>query len=193
MKLLINPNPNGLWRDIIHEAEAACRFNLEVQLESYLVDLLVRYTNQPEVLKRVMATQFMEGIKHSPKERNIALQNVGDTCLIYTGLFPGIAEKRLVKVSYFVSLGRSAYSTISQTSNDLYALLTKHFVAVMDLLQSVRIYTKQNPDLLPLQAYDLWNEAGSQRALRTLKQYTAADPMRTWVRDEDTCIIRLKK
>jgi hypothetical protein len=193
MKLLFNPNPNGLWRDIIHEAESNCRSKLQVELESYLINLLVRFSTQPELATQIMATQFLESVKLTPSERAVALQHVGDSCLIYSGLFPGIAEKRLVKISYFINLGRSAYSTISTTSNDLYDLLTKRFVAIMDLLQSLRAYSKHYPDLMPLQAYDLWNESGSQRALRTLRQYSNADPMRTLVRDEGTCIIRIKK
>jgi hypothetical protein len=193
MKLLINPNPNGLWRDIIHEAEANCRSKLQVELEAYLVNLLVRYSTQPELASQIMATQFLEGAKLSPSERAVALQHVGDSCLLYSGLFPGIAEKRRVKISYFIDMGRSAYSTISTTSNDLYDLLTKSFVAIMDLLQSLRSYSKHHPDLMPLQAYDLWNESGSQRALRTLRQFSNASPMRTLIRDEGACIIRIKK
>jgi hypothetical protein len=189
MKLLINPNPNGLWRDIIHEAEAECRSNLQVELESYLIDLLVRFTNKPEVAKQIMGIQFMESLKQTPTERDVALQNVGDSCLIYSGLFPGIAEKRLVKISYFVDLGRSAYSTISRTSNDLYDLLTQRFVALMDILQSLG----KRHELMPIQAYDLWNDTNSQRALRTLRQYSNATPLRTSVVDDGPCIIRVRK
>jgi hypothetical protein len=193
MKLLINPNPNGLWRDIIHEAEVQCRSNLQVELESYLIDLLVRFTNKPEVGKQIMGIQFMESLKQTHSERDVALQNVGDSCLIFSGLFPGIAEKRLVKISYFVDLGRSAYSTISRTSNDLYDLLTQRFVAIMDILQSLRSYTRQHPDLMPIQAYDLWNDTNSQRALRTLRQYSNAMPLRTSAVDDGPCIIRVRK
>lgn len=191
MKVLVNSTAIGLWREIIHEAEASCRSNLQSELESYLVNLLVRYTNQPELAKQIMATRFMEGVKLSPSERQVALQQVGDTCLIYSGLFPGIAEKRLVKISYYIQMGRSAYGTISKSNNDLYDLLTQQFVAIMDILQSVRQYTKEYPDLSPLQAYDLWNESGSQRALDTLRQYTKSNPLNTPVR-EGVRLIRIK-
>jgi hypothetical protein len=193
MKLLFNPNPNRLWQDIIHEAEVNCRSKLQVELEAYLINLLVRYSTQPELANQIMAPQFLESAKLTPSERTVALQHVGDSCLLYSGLFPGIAEKRLVKISYFINLGRSAYSRISTASNDLYDLLTKSFVAIMDLLQSLRSYSKHYPDLTPIQAYDLWNESGSLRALRTLRQYSSADPMRTLFREEGACIIRIKK
>jgi hypothetical protein len=192
MKVLINSTTDGLWRDIIHEATGICRSNLQVELESYLVKLLVNYTTKPEVSKEIMATQFLDGAKLSPSERVVALQHVGDKCLIFSGLFPGIAEKRLVKISYFITLGRSAYNTISRTNNDLYDLLTQQFVPIMDILQSVRQYTHACPDLLPMQAYDLWNESGSQRALRTLHQYTQASPLNTAIREEGQRLIKIK-
>src|SRR5579872_334380 len=164
MKLLLNSTPIALWQDVVHEAESACSVSLQEEIESYLVFLLVRYTNKPEVAKKVIATQFLQGMGHHThsNKRHLVLQDVGDQCLLFSGLFPKIAEKRLIKVSYFINIGQSAYSTLSKTSNDLYGLLAAQFVLLMDILQSIRYYAL--PDLLPIEAYDLWNESGSQRA-----------------------------
>jgi hypothetical protein len=177
MKLLISSTPLALWHEIIHDAESNCAITLKQELESYLVFLLMRYSNQPDLIKKIMASEFLKGANLGSHQRQIVLQGVGDGCLIFSGLFPKIAEKRLVKISYFVNLGQTAYSNISQTHNDLYGLLAKHFVPLMDILQSIRRYANEYPDLLPLQAYDLWNETGSQQALKTLKQYTGATPI----------------
>jgi hypothetical protein len=76
-------------------------------------------------------------------------------------------------------MGQSAYGTLAKTRNDLYGSLAKQFVTLMDVLQSVRHHSPQVPDLLPLQAYDLWNETGSQRAMTILKHYTQAMPVST--------------
>jgi hypothetical protein len=183
MKVIVNATSIGLWQEIICEAEAACATPLKAELEYYLAAMLIRYMNKPEIAKEVMASRFLESIKHSPKQRQFALQQVGDTCLLFSGLFPGMAEKRLVKISYFVNLGRSAYANISSTSNDLYDLLTQEFVPLMDVLQSIRKHSTDYPELLPLQAYDLWQEANSQRALKVLKQYTNS---------QDICLIKGK-
>jgi hypothetical protein len=112
-----------------------------------------------------------------PTQRQQLLQEVGDKCLIYTGLFPKIAEKRLVQLSYFVKLGQSSYATISKSHNDLYQGLAKQFVSLMDVLQSLRQYSNKYPDLLPMEAYDLWNDTGSLRGLKILKQYTSGIPI----------------
>ncbi|MDR3478684.1 MAG: hypothetical protein P4M14_11710 [Gammaproteobacteria bacterium] len=192
MKVLVSATPVALWREIIHEAESLCGTQLQEEIEAYLVFMLVRYMDKPEMVKQIMATSFLEGLKLSANQREVVLKGVGDTCLLFAGLFPGATEKRLVKIGYFINLGRSAYSNISKSHNDVYGRLTRHFVTIMDVLQSTRCYTKECPDLLPLQAYDLWNESGSQRALGVLKQYTKATPISINLNDEDDSLIRFK-
>jgi hypothetical protein len=192
MKVLTHSTPVALWQKIVHEAEAACEITLQHELEAYLVFLLSRYINKPEIAKLAMATELMQALQSSRTSRDIALQGVGDTCLLFSGLFPGMASKRLVKISYFVSLGRGAYCAISKKSNDLYDLLFQEFVSIMDVLQSIRQHTVHHPDLMPLEAYDLWNDAGSKRALKVLKQYSNATPVSVALHDNSTCIIKIK-
>lgn len=177
MKLLLNSTPVLLWQDIIHEAEEACTLSLSPDLESYLVFLLMRYTNQPQVINNIVATEFLKNAQLSFSQRQVALREVGDNCLLFSGLFPHLAAKRHVKISYFVKLGQAAYTGTSKTTDDLYELLAKHFVGLMDILNAIRQYSKDYPNLMPLQAYELWNDTGSQRALSILKQYTTALPL----------------
>jgi hypothetical protein len=178
MKLLTSVTPMALWHEIIHDAEATCAITLKQELESYLVLLLMRHIQHPEIAKKIIATELLQAIQTTSTKRQLILQEVGDTCLIFSGLFPKMAEKRLVKISYFVNIGRSAYAHISRKNNDLYSLLAEQFVPLMDVLQSIRQYTQDIPDLLPFQAYDLWNETGSKRAFSALKQYTQGVPIR---------------
>lgn len=168
MGILYNSSSLALWHDIVLEAEKVCDIALEEELESYLVFLMIRYTGAPEVAKKIIATDFLEGVQLQNNMRALALQNVGDKCLIVSGLFPRVAVKRLVKISYFVHLGQSSYATISKNHDDIYSLLSKQFVTLMDILQSI----KHNSQLLPLEAYELWNETGSKRAYSILKEYS---------------------
>ena len=106
MKLLVNSSTIALWHDVIHEAETSCDVLLKEELESYLVFLLARYTNKPEVANKIIATEFLQQPKQGSSKRQLALQDVGDQCLIFSGLFPKLAEKRLVKISYFIHIGQ---------------------------------------------------------------------------------------
>ncbi len=177
MNILVNSTSVASWHEIIHEAEASCAIVLDEEVEAYLVFLLMRYLTKPEIAKQVIAEEFLAGLQLTARQREIALRGVGDKCLLFSGLFPNRAEKRLVKISYYVNIGQSAYGTLAKTHHDLYGSLAKQFVTLMDVLQSVRYHSSEFPDLLPLQAYDLWNETGSKRALTILKQYTHATPL----------------
>ncbi|OGT38446.1 MAG: hypothetical protein A3F11_09970 [Gammaproteobacteria bacterium RIFCSPHIGHO2_12_FULL_37_14] len=174
MDLLTSTTSLVLWQEVVKHAENRCCITLKRELETYLISLLMRYTNQPDVAKQIAATAFLNALHLSETERHVSLQRVGDQCLIFTGLFPRLAEKRLVKINYFVDLGRSAYSAISHKTNDLYGSLALQFVVLMDVLQSIRPHS----DLLPFEAYEQWNELGSQRALQALKKYTAGMPIK---------------
>lgn len=178
MSLLTGKTSIVLWQDVIRRAENFCSISLKEELEAYLVTLLMRYTTRPEIVKQIIATRFLEGLQLRDYERSVSLQNIGDQCLLLSGLFPHVAEKKHVKIAYFVDVGRTAYSTISKGANDLYSLLALHFVILMDVLQSLRQYSRECPDLLPIEAYDQWNEVGSQRALKILRAYSQAVPMK---------------
>ena len=174
MSLLTQSNALALWQDVVKHAEDRCSIALKEDLEAYLVSLLIRYTNQPDVAKQIFATAFLKALNLRERERIVSLQHVGDQCLLYAGLFPHIAEKKHVKTSYFVDLGRSAYAAISNKTNDLYSSLALQFVVLMDVLQSIRPHS----DLLPLEAYEQWNELNSQRALKILQEYTRGMPVK---------------
>lgn len=174
MNVVVSETSALLWQNVIQQAEERCSIKLKTELEAYLISLLIRYVNKPEVAQQVFARAFLEAMQLRERERHTSLQHVGDQCLLFAGLFPQSAQKKHVKISYFVDLGRSAYANISDRAHDLYWSLAYQFVALMDVLQSI----KQYPDLLPLQAYEQWNEVGSQRALQILQQYTRGVPVK---------------
>ena len=71
MNLLTNTSPLVLWQDVIRQAEYECSVNLRAELETYLISLLIRYTNKPEVVKEVIATNFLQAIsKHMKIKRD---------------------------------------------------------------------------------------------------------------------------
>lgn len=156
-----------LWREAIQAAETRCHVNLAAELESYLVSLLIRFTPHSDLARHVMAVEYLRAMQESQSVRRYALATVGDQCLVITGIFPDFANRRQVNTRYFVELGRSAYANIADTATDIYTMLAQQFVLLMDVLQAVN----ERHILLPLQAYELWQELGSQRALAILQGY----------------------
>jgi len=140
MKILTEATPLALWYEAIHEAQIDSQIALNTDLESYLVYLLMRNMNNRNFAREILAYQFLQGLNRPPQQKGLILQTVGDHCLLISGLFPALAEKRRVKLRYYIELGQLAYGVISQKNNDLFSSLAKQFVPLMDVLQSFRPY-----------------------------------------------------
>ncbi|HVY53761.1 MAG TPA: hypothetical protein VHA13_04505 [Gammaproteobacteria bacterium] len=138
MKILIESTPLALWYEAIHKAQADSHIVLKADIESYLVFLLMRYVSDKELAKEVIAVKFLKCMQYPYNLQRTIMQNVGDQCLLISGLFPALAEKRHVKVSYFIDIGQIAYEVVSKRNNDLYSLLSKQFLQMMNVLRSFR-------------------------------------------------------
>jgi len=179
--LVLHPTDVAQWHALVGEAQAACEQQLDEALESYLVFLLMRFADQPQLLERIMAIDYLKASAAETRQQCDKLRDVGDQCLLFSGLFPQLAEKRLVKVSYFVNLGRTAYDQLSvlvdRKSEQLYTSLAHAFVLVMDILHAIRALSG-NPALTALQATELWADTGSRSAYATLRDHYQVEPFR---------------
>jgi hypothetical protein len=182
-KLVIQPTSTAQWHALVSEAESAASCVLSEDLESYLVFLLMRFASNPHMLARVIALDYLNNTSTERRTRHEKLREVGDQCLLFSGLFPKQAERRMVKVSYFVDLGRSAYSQLSDAiankKTDIYANLSRDFVSLMDILQTMRELQGNRSVLTPLHAYELWNDTGSRHAFKVIRALTDACPVRS--------------
>jgi hypothetical protein len=176
--LILEPTVTAEWKTLVKEAEEANHYSLSEDLESYLVFLLARFTSQPEIANSVLALDFLRSLEHTGQQRTEALREVGDKSLLFAGLFPNRANRRRVKISYFVDIGRNAYSALAtlskKTTSELYIALDDGFVTLMDVLHVMRELANQNAALTPLQAAELWHDTHSRHALAVLRRTTQA-------------------
>ena len=177
--LVLQPTDTAQWHALVAEAQHACHHTLSEPLESYLVFMLMRFTGRPDLVARAMALEFLDAQGEGSRQPD-KLRDVGDKCLLFSGLFPQLAERRLVRVSYFVRLGRSAYKQlgmlVDRETDRLYAQLSEAFVPVMDVLQAMRGMSGE-PALGPLAAAELWADTGSRMAFQTLGETSSATPV----------------
>jgi len=174
-KLILQPTSTAHWYSLVCEAESAQCICLKEEIESYLVFLLMRFMVEPEIASSVMGLDFLESLNATGREGELALRDVGDKCLLYAGFFPGRAEKRRVKLSYYVDIGQSAYASLALRGDDdfahLFNGLCSHFVTLMDTLHTMRELHSEQISLTPAQAKALWEDTGSRRALEILRRY----------------------
>lgn len=177
--LVLHPTDIAQWHALVAEAQAASEHRLDEALESYLVFLLMRFADQPQMVERIMALDYLKASGRTSPEQCDKLRDVGDQCLLFSGLFPHLADRRLVKISYYVNIGRSAYDQLAvlvdRKSEQLFASLAQAFVAVMDVLHTIRTLNG-NPALTAIQASQLWADTGSRVAYDTLREHYQVEP-----------------
>ncbi len=140
--LILHPTDISQWHAMVYEAQASAKIILTENTESYLVFLLMRFSQTKQLLESVLAIDFLESMQASGHRRAEQLQDVGDKSLLLCGLFPGIVNRRLVGLSYFAGLGQAAYLTASElhenTMADLYFQLSTQFENLQRILQCMR-------------------------------------------------------
>jgi hypothetical protein len=177
---LIGPKETAVaeWYDIVRQAESDSGLSVSEELESYLVNLLLRFMDKPELADAVLSLNYLLAEQQLSSERYNTLRQVGDQCLLYSGLFPERALRKRVRVSYFVELGQRSYSSAAMKVGrevELAALfehLGQRFVRLMDILQSMRGMSGADRQLSLLLAVDLWQDTGSEAARKIIAQHT---------------------
>ena len=138
----LEPTSTAQWHALVHEAVRASGTPLPELLKSYLVFLLIRFSRRPDMAARALALSYLEAAQLSGSDTLVRMRDVGDQCLLVSGLFPQRARRRRVRVSYFVNLGQSAYQnaagTVRHGAAELYEQLSRGFVGMMDVLQAMR-------------------------------------------------------
>ena len=169
-QLILEETEIAQWHNLVRQAEKAYGCQLDETMESYLVFTLMRFMKDQDLATQALALDYLRAHGLPRSMRLDQLRNIGDQCLLLTGLYPKRAEKRLVRVSYYVNLGRSAYhhlsGSVQQASAELYLQLAETFVLLMDLLQTIRQFN--SPALQPIQSFELWSDTGSLNAFNQL-------------------------
>ena len=164
------------WHSLVHEAQAKAHLHLSEILEHYLVMLLSRFTPRTASLCEAVAPHYLEAMRNDSQQRPKSLRDVGDTCLLLSGLFPGRSNKLAVSADYYIGLGQSAYGEaathLDTDDHPLFLTLAQRFVSAMDVLMAIRLMGK-NSSLLPdtLSAYELSQQYGSQTAKQVVSTH----------------------
>lgn len=177
-RIKLHPTTTASWQSLVLEAQDSSHITLTDDLQSYLVFLLMRFIDDANIHTKPIAIELLESLQQQGRMQQSTLRDVGDKCLLLSGFFPGLAERRLVTVSYFVGMGRNAYSVLSHLSKEasaqLYHDLSHGFVPLMDILQTIREMSSDKPLLDPLAAAALWEETESAHAHEIIAELTDA-------------------
>jgi hypothetical protein len=154
--ILTDASPLQLWTDLVRDAELAAGTRLDEELESYLVFLLLAHTRDVHLHGSAAALDYLLARAESGARRREELRQVGDRCLLLAGFYPEQAERRLVSVGYFLSLGSRAYDELSAalraSVSELYRRLAQAFARLARIALEVR---RQMREITPLVLHEL--------------------------------------
>lgn len=141
-KLILHPTDMSQWYALVNEAQAATSLVLNENTESYLVFLLMRFSQTTQLIESILALDFLDSMQVQGSQQLRLLREVGDKSLLFCGLFPGMAIKRNVKLDYFTEMGQAAYLTVSELEDrescDLFLQLSTQFIKMQHILQAMR-------------------------------------------------------
>ncbi len=143
-RLILQPTSIAQWHALVSEAEVQVQTPLTEEVESYLVFLLMRFANRPEMSNSVLAKEFLHGLHQVGEIRHDILRDLGDKCLLFSGFFPEQAKAKHVSDSYFMDLGQSAYAILADAFNitaALYEALARAFAKLIAILKAMRQLT----------------------------------------------------
>jgi len=177
----LQPTATAHWHKLVCEAEQQAQRSLSEDLQSYLVFLLQRFLDKPEIAGRILALDYLKSFSIAGQRQIEKLREVGDICLLHAGLFPQRARRRRISVTYYVDLGVGAYYQLHHNTahrqGQLYEHLYEGFVPAMDVLQTMCNMGNSQPPLDPLTAHELWQHTGSTQARQRLQEVSSGTPM----------------
>lgn len=162
---VIDAAPTLLWHELLRDAERRSGDTLDEDTESYLVFLLMRHLRDAGIGGRVLGLDCLLALTEHGARRREELRDVGDRCLLIAGWYPAQAERRLVSLDYFLSLGAYAYAQLAHTARtawaELYARLAHAFVRLVRVLVALRRLAGDAPSALSRHALALADPVGA--------------------------------
>lgn len=188
VNLITAMNINEYFNDAIQQAVAHQHLSRNDDTIVYIVNLLSHFALSENVYEpdtegrsiKPLAFIYKDAVEaRSEEERIQCYRRLGDVALFISGFYAESLNRSLVGVDYFVSMGGSAYSSLAdnaqrshyyKTFSEVFADLSEHFVAYVDVLMEVRDNTelKQDSDILSL--YESWMNSGSEYARQKLQK-----------------------
>ncbi len=168
------------WRALLTTAQHRAHIFLPAGVEQYLVRLLYGALGQPGADSVTDTVSFFERLA-TRSAASASAANVGDQCLLFAGLFPEHAIRKGIPLTYLVQVGANAYreqgaQAADSTIRTNLVALADHFVALLDVLHTLRELQQENSCIDPLNAHDLCTTVGSAHARHVLQRVTSGFP-----------------
>ena len=182
--LILETGLESFFREEVTDARRSIGVDISDETEYYVVNLLCTYSNPqstPLPGDEPLAMLYKRALEASPLDRIQILKNLGDVALYVSGFFVEFIERSLVDRNYYMSMGGSAYHSLSDIMSlkhqcesvaGVYSQLANKFSNVVDLLNEIsnRSRRKSSPETELLRTYERWQKSGDEKLKNELAQ-----------------------
>lgn len=154
--------------------------------EFYVVNLLTTFhqtkklfekDEKGELIDKALALRLADSLEVSPMQRIPVLKKMGDVALYTSGFFGESLYRKMVGIDYYIQMGHTAYSSVSQLMSDephkilseLFDELASNFCPLVGVLEEVAESSHFKSDSNLLKLYEKWLATGSDRIGEMLK------------------------
>lgn len=175
------------FKDAVCHAVESLNVKISLDVEYYVVNLLTSFSHaeklfergeEGKVIDKALASRLYEATLVSPSSKISILKKLGDVALYTSGFFADSFIKKIIGLDYYIQMGHSAYSSISQLVppdpgkmlKDLFQELASNFTCLVDVISQVAESSSLNTNKDLLNLYERWLTTGSERARELLSQ-----------------------
>lgn len=187
-RLITGTNIREFFRDSITAAMTNQSIDADEHTVHYVVNLLSAFSRSDRLYEQTahgpalkpLALMYADAVHaRSAREREAALQRLGDVSLFMAGFFANALARKLVDLDYYIAMGGNAYSSLSdgcpatrrsRALAQIFQELAEKFTDFVDVLAEISEAGKLSSDRDILRLYEIWLRTGSKRAARTLRR-----------------------
>jgi hypothetical protein len=148
MNVLLHPGITAQFYTLIGEAQYTLNRQLPEELEHYLVSLLIRFIDKHEIIVSSVGQEHLEA-QLSLHQNPHLLKDLGDSCLLISGLFPERKSHRGLNKEYYIEIGQRAFYSYALTGSLSSASLFSHISSDFPLLSTVLAATRHPQSPFP--------------------------------------------
>ncbi|MFM8332920.1 MAG: hypothetical protein ACKN9T_14645 [Candidatus Methylumidiphilus sp.] len=187
-RIITDMNVKEHFRQTLAAAMADQNVEAEEETAYYLVNVLTHFSRTENLFAATpdgpmippLALLYAQAaVTQDMAVRQDLLRRLGDTALLIGGIFSGSLSRKAVDVDYYIGMGGSAFSYLSDMAEGawrlralrgVYAELSAKFQLFVDVLDAVGERSQLTSPQDTLRVYDLWTKTGSPRAAAKLRK-----------------------
>ena len=137
--MYLQPNAHAQWFQVLSDLQKETRVSLPAEIEHYLLMTLLYHTEQTSLLEACLSEHFFEALegRFVPAK----WQEIGDKCLIISGIFPQWSQRRVRSEKFLHQMGKLGYRQASLqyfgAEKKIFSYLHEHFEPVTELLHQL--------------------------------------------------------